>query len=117
MPSREELLQDIRPGMKLTKAFFMRIYGYEITYPGFAAVALDRLEGLYIIYAKENDRRPAELYRQIVEEAEERQEQGMKEAASWYVKQLNDEWERRVKKTIARGREAKYQFTGFPENW
>ena len=44
MASREELLQSIRPDMKLSKAFFMRIYGYEITWPGFAEVALQRLE-------------------------------------------------------------------------
>ena len=36
MASREELLQSIRPGMKLDRAFFMRMYGYEISFPGFA---------------------------------------------------------------------------------
>lgn len=117
MPNREELLQDIRPGMKLTKNFFMRIYGYEITYPGFAAVALEKLEGLYILYAKKNDRHPAELYQQIVKETEEQQEQGMKEAASWYVKQLNDKWERQVKKTIAGDRKPIYQHIGIPKDW
>lgn len=27
MPSREELLQSIKPGMKLNRAFFFRVYG------------------------------------------------------------------------------------------
>ena len=36
MASREELLQSIQPGMRLDKDFFMRIYGYELTYPGFS---------------------------------------------------------------------------------
>lgn len=117
MPNREELLQDIRPGMKLTKNFFMRIYGYEITYPGFAAVALEKLEGLYILYARGNARHPEDLYQNVVKEADERQEQGMKEAAQWYAKQLNDKWERQVKNTIAGNRKAQYQFAGFPEDW
>lgn len=44
MASREELLASIRPGMELTKNFFLRIYGYELSFPGFAEVALTRLE-------------------------------------------------------------------------
>ena len=44
MASREELLQSIRPDMTLTKAFFMRIYGYEITWPGFAEAGRDRMQ-------------------------------------------------------------------------
>ena len=39
MASREELLASIRPGMELTKNFFLRIYGYELSFPGFAEVA------------------------------------------------------------------------------
>lgn len=42
MPSREELLQNIQPGMKLDKNFFLRIYGYSITTPEFTAEALER---------------------------------------------------------------------------
>lgn len=53
MASREELLQSIRPDMKLSKAFFMRIYGYEITWPGFAEVALQRLEEIGCSKARE----------------------------------------------------------------
>ncbi len=44
MASGEELLASIRPGMELTKNFFLRIYGYELSFPGFAEVALTRLE-------------------------------------------------------------------------
>ncbi|MEJ8760608.1 hypothetical protein [Enterocloster sp. HCN-30185] len=39
MASREELLQSIRPDMRLDKCFFLRIYGYELTGPGFSEVA------------------------------------------------------------------------------
>ncbi|MBS5064558.1 MAG: hypothetical protein KHZ58_12330 [Hungatella hathewayi] len=117
MQSRDELLQSIRPGMRLDKAFFLRVYGYEISYPGFAEQAMDKLEGLYIIYAQRDTRHPRELYREVVRESETRRDSGMKEAAEWYVKQLNEKWERKVKKAIAGNRESRYQFTGFPENW
>lgn len=45
-PSKEELLASIRPDMKLTWDFFKRIYGYEITWPGFADRALTALEAV-----------------------------------------------------------------------
>lgn len=44
MPSRNELLASIRPDMKLTKGFLKRIYGYELTWPGFADQAITALE-------------------------------------------------------------------------
>lgn len=52
MASREELLQSIQPGMKLDKAFFLKIYGYELTWPGFAETAIKALEaaGLSLIH-------------------------------------------------------------------
>ena len=43
MASRQELLESIQPCMKLTKNFFMRIYGYGISFPGFAEAALEDL--------------------------------------------------------------------------
>lgn len=44
MASREELLQSIGPDMRLDKWFFLRIYGYELTWPGFAEAAQIRKE-------------------------------------------------------------------------
>lgn len=43
LSSRETLLHSIKPGMKLYKSFFLKIYGYECTTPGFARRALERL--------------------------------------------------------------------------
>lgn len=43
LPSKEKLLQSIRPGMKLYKSFFMKVYGYSIYDPEFKQIALDRL--------------------------------------------------------------------------
>ena len=43
-PCKEELLENIEPGMRLIKDFFKRIYAYEILWPGFSEVALSKLE-------------------------------------------------------------------------
>ena len=40
MASRGELLQSICPDMVLNKAFFLKVYGYEISFPGFADEAI-----------------------------------------------------------------------------
>lgn len=40
MASREGLLQSIQPDMKLDRAFFLKVYGYEITWPGFEETAI-----------------------------------------------------------------------------
>ena len=45
MASREELLQSIGPDMRLDKWFFLRIYGYELTWPGFAEVVYTNQKG------------------------------------------------------------------------
>lgn len=94
MPSREELLQSIRPGMKLDKVFFLRIYGYSITTPEFAGKALEKLERIYILYAQQGETHPGAQYKAIVDEYETLDRQRMKEAGEWYAKQLNDRWER-----------------------
>lgn len=43
-PDRQQLLDSINPNMRLTESFFKRIYCYEVTYPGFAEIALQKLE-------------------------------------------------------------------------
>lgn len=43
-PSKQSLLDSIKPGMKLDKAFFLKAYGYEISFPGFADEAIKTLE-------------------------------------------------------------------------
>lgn len=115
--SREELLQSIRSGMKLDKNFFLRIYGYSITTPEFAAEALDKLERIYILYAHQGEMHPRERYKAVVAEYEALDRQRMKEAGEWYAKELKNRQERRVSRAIAGNRKSKYQFAGFPESW
>lgn len=44
MASRRELLESLKPGMHLDKNFFLKVYGYEISDPGFAENVIKRLE-------------------------------------------------------------------------
>lgn len=80
MASREELLRSIRPGMRLDKNFFLRIYGYELTWPGFAEVALTKLQGAGCDKARN-------YYTCIVAEYEYNNEKVLKNVAEWYIKQ------------------------------
>lgn len=80
MASRWELLQSIRPGMTLDKNFFLRIYGYELTWPGFAEVALTKLQGAGCDKARN-------YYTCIVAEYEYNNEKVLKNVAEWYIKQ------------------------------
>ena len=80
MASREELLQSIRPGVILDQAFFLKVYGYEITTPGFAEKALSALE----LVAGCTDARKG--YSETVERYEESYQEQMKEVGRWYAK-------------------------------
>lgn len=90
MASRQELLDSIRPDMKLTKNFFMKIYGYEISFPGFAEIALTELE-------KAGCSKARTYYQRFVGEYEKKHAEEMKTVAEWYRKQLKGEdkdWKR-----------------------
>ncbi len=90
MPSKEELLQSIQPGMKLDKAFFLKVYGYEISFPGFREMAIKALEDAGCSRAKE-------YYDSVVGEYEKGCQEQMKEAGKWYLEKCNREWEKKVK--------------------
>ena len=79
-PTRETLLSEIGPEMKLYRSFFMRIYGYELTWPGFAETALTALEDAGCSRARE-------YYSRFVSEYEEGRETELKNAAKWLGQQ------------------------------
>lgn len=83
MAGREELLQGIRPGMKLDRAFFLKVYGYELTWPGFAGTAIKALEDAGCSRARE-------YYGSIVGGYERGYREQVKEAGAWYL----EEWRR-----------------------
>lgn len=88
--NREELLRSIQPGMKLDKAFFLKVYGYEISFPGFREMAIKALEDAGCSRAKE-------YYDSVVGEYEKGCQEQMKEAGKWYLEKCNREWEKKVK--------------------
>lgn len=80
VPNREKLLDSFKPGVKLYKSTFLKIFGYEISTPGFANEALSRLESLGCSKAKE-------YYTEIVSEWKDEHEKMLQESAEWYRKQ------------------------------
>lgn len=114
MASRRELLDSISCDMRLDKSFFMKIYGYELTWAGFAEDALARLEILGCSRARE-------YYNRFVSEYEKEHDQQMKNVAKWYRKQCQDEYEDKKRKAarekFGERRKSEYQFEGFPEDW
>ena len=108
-PDKQKLYASIKPGMKLYKSLFMKIYGYELTWPGFAEYALTRLTILGCSRARE-------YYSCIVAEYEHQHEQEMKRAAEWYSKQDFNGKEVRSYRSKGSGRK-RAKFAGFPEDW
>ena len=112
-PSKEELLQNISPDMRLTPNFFLRIYGYEITWPGFAEQAIAALEIAGCSHARK-------YYDDCVAEYEMTYQEGMKRVSAWLVEECarrQKEKERRVMGAFAKNRNTSNQFAGFPEDW
>lgn len=91
LPTKEKVLDSIKPDMKLYKSTFKRIYGYELTYPGYAEKALTELEKAGCSKAREH-------YARIVGEYEQKHEEDMKEVASWFRKKCDEEFESVKKK-------------------
>lgn len=97
MPSKEELIQSIHSNMKLDKEFFLKIYGYEISFPGFSEIAISKLE----LYGCSKARA---YYTKIVDEYEDRRlngymdqdgnkHEGLKGVARWYVGECEKRYE------------------------
>ena len=58
----------------------MRVYGYELTWPGFAEIALSELEQAGCGKARA-------YYQQFVDEYEKKHDEEMKGVAEWYAEQ------------------------------
>lgn len=88
--SKEELLASIKPGMNLAKDFFKRIYGYEISYPGFSEQAIAALEAAGCSKARQ-------YYDDWVNEYETARNAELKEVAHWYRLECEKQWEKKQK--------------------
>lgn len=89
-PSRRSLLGSFKPNMKLSKSLFMKIYGYELTWPGFAEDAIARLKILGCSNARE-------YYTCAVAEYQYKHEKEMISVAEWYRKELERSEEPRAR--------------------
>lgn len=90
MASRKELLQSIKPDMRLDRAFFMKVYGYEISFPGFKDIAIKTLNDAGCSKAEE-------YYNRIVSEYEQKQEESIRPVAQALQKQWDADWKKFVK--------------------
>lgn len=88
--SKEQLLQNISPAMKLTKGFFKRVYGYELTWPGFADQAIKALEAAGCSRARQ-------YYDMVVGECDRQYEADLAGVACWYAGECTKEWGKRRK--------------------
>lgn len=88
--SKEQLLQSIAPTMKLTKGFFKRIYGYELTWPGFADQAIKALEAAGCSRARQ-------YYDMVESECDRQHEADLAGVACWYAGECTKEWGKRRK--------------------
>lgn len=109
MPGKEELLQGIRPGMKLDKAFFLKVYGFELTWPGFRETAIKELEASGCSKARE-------YYDSVVGKYEKERQEQLKEAGRWFLKECDKEWKKKVKEGGNNGNTVGdwHRFKGFP---
>ncbi len=105
LPTKQMLLDSISHDMKLYKSTFLKIYGYEISYPGFAELALQKLEDV-------GCERARKYYEQFTTEYEQEYREKVKDVSGWYQKKLDDEWERKVREYARReGKELREQKT------
>lgn len=74
--------------MRLDRAFFLRVYGYEISYPGFKDAAIEALEDAGCSRARE-------YYGEIVLEYRKKRDKELKPVAAWYVRELEKKWKRK----------------------
>lgn len=82
MASKQELLDSLKVNMHLDKNFFIRIYGYDMSTPGFADEVISRLEFLGCSNARN-------YYTCIVAEYEHKHNEMIKRVAEWYAEQKN----------------------------
>lgn len=97
-PNRQQLLNSIQPGMKLDRHFFLKVYGYEISFPGFADKAVKALEDAGCSKARE-------YYEMVVGEYQAKQDEEMKRVAAWYREECEKEWKKNQKGSEERRKE------------
>lgn len=109
MASREELLSSINPTMKLTKDFLKKIYGYELTWPGFADQAIAKLESAGCSHARE-------YYDDWVSKFEADWNAMMKSVAKWEDERFRNQLQREEERKNGY-KKSRSEFAGLPQDW
>ena len=99
--NRQEILQSIRPGMKLTKDFFLSVYADEITYPNSSEEVFQRLEQAGCSNART-------YYTQVVEAYQRQRDAELKPVAKLIQAKWDKEWEKLVKEGEAKRKSEKW---------
>lgn len=98
MSSKIELLESIKPNMRLTKNFFLNLYAYELDGD------LEFKEGCLKRLKEAGCSKAEEYYETIVAEYERKYQKEMKEVSLWYRRWKRKEGEKKAiwskKKTI-----------------
>ncbi len=85
--TRQQLFESIHPGMRLDKAFFLRIYGYELTWSGSAEEAIRKLEAAGCSRARE-------YYNSTVAEYQRKRDRELRPIARQIGRQWEADWKR-----------------------
>lgn len=96
-PNRQQLLDSIQPCMKLDRAFFLKVYGYEISFPGFADKVIWTLEEAGCSKARK-------YYDMTVTEYQARNDKELRPIAKQIIKQSEVEWKQLQKEGAERRR-------------
>lgn len=86
------LLDSIKPGMKLNRNFFLKIYGHAYTCQEFRQIALDKLKEAGCSKAED-------YYNQVVGEYRKKQDEELQPVARWYREQCEKEFEKIMKRS------------------
>lgn len=92
-PDRQQLLDSINPNMRLTESFFRRIYCYEVTYPGFAEIALQKLE-------EAGSTKSRDYYKQFSEKYEDEHRKAMDAGYDQYLKEKEKQRQEEERKKV-----------------
>lgn len=110
--NKEALLDQMHTGMHLYRSTFKKIYGYELSYPGFAEQAISRLEDLGCKKARD-------YYETVRAEIDEQYAQEMTKAGAWYADECKRHQEKEQKggrRERARQQQTQWQQSG-RERW
>ncbi len=95
--NKEALLDQMHTGMHLYRSTFKKIYGYELSYPGFAEQAISRLGDLGCKKARH-------YYEVVRGKIEEQYDQDMKKAGAWFREQCEKERKELQRKAVIESR-------------